>query len=207
MASSNDSPIDKIPDELLALVFVHLDDRTSLPNHKPIPHILSSVDRRWRRVAIDLSSLWSHIILSFEKFTLSPSIYIKCQSLWIERSRTSPLDISIDLINLSGPLRGYEKLLLNLVLPNIGRWRYLNVVADHARDLTNFSIAMYNAAPAPLLRKAVITTRHMIITELMDNMEDEIYHSHKAFFRSGSPSLGSVCLVGIHYFQNSLYMT
>ena len=130
-----DSPINKIPDELLALIFIHIDDRTSLPNHKPIPHILSSVDRHWRRVAINLSSLWSHIILSFEKFRLSPSTYVERQSLWIECSRTSPLDISIDLGNMSAASCGSEKPLLNLVLPNIDRWRYFNIITDHAKVL------------------------------------------------------------------------
>ena len=41
---------------LLALIFNHLDDGTSLPYHKHIPHILS-VNRRWCCIAIDLASL------------------------------------------------------------------------------------------------------------------------------------------------------
>ena len=96
MSSSNDTshrlnsdgknlgtPIDKIPDELLALIFVHFDHRSSLPDNEPTPHILSSVNRRWRRVAIDISSLWSHIILSFREFVTSPT-YLERPKLWIE---------------------------------------------------------------------------------------------------------------------------
>ena len=209
MASSNDAvnhrsncdgqsldlPIDKVPDELLALIFNHLDDRTSLPNHKPVPHIMSSVNRRWRRIAIDLSSLWSHIILSFKKFRLSPSTYVERPSLWIERSRTSPLDISIDLSHVVSAPGGSEEPLLNLVLPYIDQWRYLNVIVDHTRDINSFAIALDSAA-APLLREAVIVTRYMI-NRLMATLTN--YHGQNTFLRGGSPSLRSVRLIGIHY--------
>lgn len=211
-----DTPIDKIPDELLALIFVHFDDHTEtkksspalgnvgsgfytaktlLLDHIPTPHILSGVDRRWRRVAIDLTSLWNHIVLSFPKFAFSPSTYVERPSLWIERSRTSPLGISIDLSEISYALDGAEKPLLNLVLPYIDRWRTFNVIADRAEDLAHLVTALDTAA-APLLREVVMFTRDKM-TGVMAQSQDDIYHGHKSFLLGGLPSLQSVRLIGM----------
>ena len=215
MSSSNDTshrlnsdgknlgtPIDKIPDELLALIFVHFDHRSSLPDHEPTPHILSSVNRRWRRVAIDISSLWSHIILSFGEFRTSPT-YVERPKLWIERSRTSPLDISIDLRGMRFSRDDSSDDFLDLVLRVVDRWMYVDVTGDRVGDIRNFFIAL-NRTEAPLLREAVFVSRNTIFVQMAD-FGVGFGHHHQALLH-GSPSLRSIRLVGIsHLSISSLY--
>ena len=191
------TPIDEIPDELLALIFVHFDHRLSLPDNEPIPHILSSVNRRWRRVAIDISSLWSHIILSFGEFRTSPT-YVERPKLWIERSRTSPLDISIDFSDMGFAPDDIKNHFLDLVLRDVDRWMYVDVIGGWAEDVSKFFIAL-NRTEAPLLREAVFVSRTMMSVR-MEDMGDEFDPRHQALLR-GSPLLRSVRLIGISHFS------
>ena len=191
------TPIDKIPDEVLALIFVHFDHRLSLPDNDPTPHILSSVNRRWRRVAIDISSLWSHIILSFAEFRTSPT-YVERPKLWIERSRTSPLDISIDFSDMGFAPDDIKNHFLDLVLRDVDRWMYVDVIGGWAEDVLKFFIAL-NRTEAPLLREAVFVSRTMMSVR-MEDMGDEFDPRHQALLR-GSPLLRSVRLIGISHFS------
>ena len=191
------TPIEKIPDEVLALIFVHFDHRLSLPDNEPTPHILSSVNRRWRRVAIDISSLWSHIILSFGEFVTSPT-YVERPKLWIERSRTSPLDISIDFSDMAFAPDDIKNHFLDLVLRDVDRWMYVDVIGGWAEDILKFFIAL-NRTEAPLLREAVFVSRTMMSVR-MEDMGDEFDPRHQALLR-GSPLLRSVRLIGISHFS------
>ena len=191
------TPIDKIPDELLALIFVHFDHRSSLPDNEPTPHILSIVNRRWRRVAIDISSLWSHIILSFGEFRTSPT-YVERPKLWIERSRTSPLDISIDFSGMAFAPDDIKNHFLDLVLRDVDRWMYVDVIGGWAEDVLKFFIAL-NRTEAPLLREAAFVSLAMMSVR-MEDMGDEFDPRHQALLR-GSPLLRSVRLIGISHFS------
>lgn len=195
------SPVDMIPDELLACVFTLYDDRFPLSDHKPTPHILSAVDRRWRRVAVKLPSLWNHIILTIfrNNRVFSPPLHRAHPLLWIERSQPIPLDISIELneVDLLAS-KGAKEALLDIVLPHIDRWRSINVIAGRADDLRKFIVSLDNAA-ARVLQEAVVITRDKLkgATPIRDNS----YHGHRAFLQGGTPSLCTVRLIGMCHFS------
>ncbi|KIK22067.1 hypothetical protein PISMIDRAFT_530427 [Pisolithus microcarpus 441] len=92
--------IDRLPNELLAEIFLLLrDERRSLV----------SVSRRWRAVIFDTGKMWSEIDLGYHSPTM--------QKLYLERSREAPLTLTI----------GYSQPELDVVLRHLNRWHTLSV--------------------------------------------------------------------------------
>ncbi|KAF9073397.1 hypothetical protein BDP27DRAFT_1215954, partial [Rhodocollybia butyracea] len=101
------SPIRRIPSETLGEIFMHC-----LPSDahlfvgldlKHAPLLITIVCRHWRRVVINLPALWSslHILLpphlseEVASVDLSPSRRTTGVNLWLERSATLPISLSL----------------------------------------------------------------------------------------------------------------
>ncbi|KAI6117298.1 hypothetical protein EDD16DRAFT_1016699 [Pisolithus croceorrhizus] len=99
--------IDRLPNELLAEIFLLLkddvDERTSL----------ASVSRRWRAVLISIPSMWSKFDLDAEY-----DCPAKLLELYLKRSRRAPLTILIGSILPE----------LDVILPHANRWHTLRIV-------------------------------------------------------------------------------
>ncbi|KAF8607185.1 hypothetical protein BDV93DRAFT_302775 [Ceratobasidium sp. AG-I] len=94
--------INALPEEILAHVFhlaadtercVHYNDRTDEICPSALLDSLPQVCSYWHRLAISLSSLWSHIDLA-DQGDFCGHLYNRAR-LWIERARDGPLDIHI----------------------------------------------------------------------------------------------------------------
>jgi F-box-like len=111
-------PISNLPPELLGEIFAHcLPPRIwqpPLPNVHEAPMLLCQVCSYWRELALSLPMLWS----SFYGSTGHGSGRLSSIRLWIERSRTHPLFISVDLCQ-ENPLTSS---MMHLFLDNIHRW-------------------------------------------------------------------------------------
>lgn len=125
-------PINRLPNELLARIFlaaVRMCVRRPRERSKAkcyiYPTTLAGVCRAWRKAAISLPSLWSHIDIALNgKNTGS---FLLCAKTWVERAQNSPL--FVDLISDSKAPSTTEKdalELLNFLTPlanNIGSIR------------------------------------------------------------------------------------
>ncbi|KAI5985470.1 hypothetical protein EDD15DRAFT_2364378 [Pisolithus albus] len=100
--------IDRVPNELLAEIFLLLrDERKSLV----------SVSRRWRTVVFDTGRMWSDIDLLRDSPTM--------QKLYLERSRQAPLTLTIDYVEPD----------LDAFLPHANRWHTLHVLGSTGMTL------------------------------------------------------------------------
>ncbi|KIK58126.1 hypothetical protein GYMLUDRAFT_60952 [Collybiopsis luxurians FD-317 M1] len=73
---------------------------------------LSHVNKRWRRIALSASSLWSTIYLGFDSASLRQPIWCATKTLvelYLERSREATLDICVLLSDYSLPKSGEGK--------------------------------------------------------------------------------------------------
>ncbi|KAI6040833.1 hypothetical protein EDC04DRAFT_3089376, partial [Pisolithus marmoratus] len=104
-------PISRLPNELLAQIFLVLRDKQKN---------LAGVSRRWRAVIMDIPSIWSNINLDLCK----NSVLLK---LHLERSHQAPLTVS---------LSNYEPELMDIVMPHANRWRALRILG-HAMIILN----------------------------------------------------------------------
>ncbi|KAI6161127.1 hypothetical protein EDD17DRAFT_1509352 [Pisolithus thermaeus] len=110
--------IDRLPNELLAEIFLLLkddvDERT----------ILASVSRRWRAVLISIPHMWSVIDLDADY-----DCPAKLLGLYLERSCQAPLTIIIGPV-ISG---------LDVFLPHANRWHTLRVLGSTRQTLETIS--------------------------------------------------------------------
>lgn len=84
-------PINWLPNELLTLIFIAYSESADLEfdghrsYHRP-PVVLSHVCKKWRKVCLMTSCLWSHIFHGGNQFSRTPLL------TFIERSNSNPLD-------------------------------------------------------------------------------------------------------------------
>jgi F-box-like len=120
------SPMDKLPVELLAHIFLlatHLDISPDTdgadevvndnlpfnPDNIPIPLAISSVNRQWREIALTTPGLWSSICVVWEDldrmeeddaplsdFQHSATLNTRHINMYLARSGNSPIDIIVD---------------------------------------------------------------------------------------------------------------
>ncbi|KAK7043000.1 hypothetical protein VNI00_008738 [Paramarasmius palmivorus] len=94
------SPIHRLPQELLTLIFESICDMNELhPSRAPSAMVLSSVCGRWRELAMSTPSLWSSIRIScstWDDNTCESLVYLT--RIFLERSRSYPLKLDLDFI-------------------------------------------------------------------------------------------------------------
>ena len=132
---NNFAPINQIPPELLSLIPRYLDD----DRRDKSLIAMTQVCRGWRDVLIRCSLLWTSLnCVDFDK-----------TRVYIERSRSSPLEVSLN--ESKSPCYRMGPFLL--VVPHIGRVDSLAVVGG-ASLLQN--LMKYFSCPIPLLRNLTI---------------------------------------------------
>jgi hypothetical protein len=158
--------IEVLPPELLAEIFVHcLPSRSWVPESPRIyeaPMLLCQVCSYWRELAISLPFLWSSLRGYMDVSNRAQLSHLLLYQLWIERSRTRPLSLYIDL-DSSDPSTSF---LMNLFLAEIHRWGDIVFYFDYrpAKDffaidgrrahlLHSLSIRAYNCFEASTVDK------------------------------------------------------
>ncbi|KAG8906196.1 hypothetical protein FRB99_007412 [Tulasnella sp. 403] len=127
------APIRRLPDELLAEVFLLLWTNDT----KKCGWRLSAVNRLWRRVALSIPRLWSTIELR----TTTAACPAEIIRLWLERSgTTTPLDIDITLTRAPGTNVVVDKPI------SASRRRLLHTSHHHLPSLWN-AVGSHNGHP------------------------------------------------------------
>jgi hypothetical protein len=157
-------PIEVLPPELLAEIFVHCLPSPSWMPERPrvneAPMLLCQVCSYWRELAISLPFLWSSLHGYLDVSNRAQSWRVLLYQLWIERSRTQPLFLYINP-NSSDPTTSS---LMHLFLAEIHRWGDVGFHFNHnpAKDffaidgrrahlLQSISISAYNCTEASTL--------------------------------------------------------
>lgn len=111
------SSIDVLPDDLLYSIFLTYGGLAG--SYQIFPTTASHVCRRWRRLVLGASMLWSSIIVT--KGDTPMEKYAE----WIRRSRDAPLDIELwrQAFRRDSAISITE--VLRLLLPEVRRWRSL----------------------------------------------------------------------------------
>ncbi|KAJ7470978.1 hypothetical protein FB451DRAFT_1135233 [Mycena latifolia] len=91
-------PVLTLPTEIVSEIFTHF--VPVYPARPPLvgllsPSTLGQVCRTWRQIAISTPSLWRAIRLDLDNRINRPT-QLRLLDTWLERSRTSPLSISLD---------------------------------------------------------------------------------------------------------------
>ncbi|KAG8746811.1 hypothetical protein FRC12_014207 [Ceratobasidium sp. 428] len=93
------APINKLPPEILAMIFTLASnrcimcDKANSRSQRVMPTIFSSVCSLWRQISLSTCALWSHLDISMEPFGYKqPYNRLK---LWEARSQPAPLSIHI----------------------------------------------------------------------------------------------------------------
>jgi F-box-like len=149
-------PFEELPTELLASIFEHgeissrslwdagTDSWEISPFTTPFPILVSHVCRLWRQIAVDTATLW----LKIHTFDFPQSSNSKLARLYLERSKSCPLDITFvhkyDAGNQSTQTRFME------LLPSFGRWRVLTIITDDGEQMEQMLHLLEHIFP-PLL--------------------------------------------------------
>ncbi|KDQ06385.1 hypothetical protein BOTBODRAFT_254274 [Botryobasidium botryosum FD-172 SS1] len=159
------TPVYRLPDEVLSLVFEHVDVSTEWQNPtEAAPLALLRVTSAWRQVALSTPKLWTYI--DARRMPV-PAIHT-----WIERSKRAPLDIVYN--NLTGRMAEGLPALdgLKLVSTHVGRCCSL--------DLRNAAgINLILASPAHLLEKLSLAYSEEYGTHLDDPFSGVAPHLHE----------------------------
>ncbi|KAG1725619.1 uncharacterized protein EDB91DRAFT_1167741 [Suillus paluster] len=146
--------INVLPVEILSYIFTLATHSTSstIPEFKQryeipvspesvtMPTVLASVHRHWRHIALSTSTLWSSLVMSLEQV-------VRRLAAHIARSRNSPVDILIDTRDpewnfeddgeecstqnpTSFPYTTFIPQILDLLFPQMYRWRSLTILSD-----------------------------------------------------------------------------
>ncbi|KZP18522.1 hypothetical protein FIBSPDRAFT_593579 [Athelia psychrophila] len=177
------SPIDRLPNELLAHMFRLGAASACMPVgglewQLPFALLVSSISRRWREVAVSSQPLWSQISFADNR----PSDIRWCADLFLPRSGTHPLDITI---HVQTQFNSMERV-LEAILPHCARWRRLCVKPWNTIQHDPIWAAIQDIA-VPLLQHIEIRYTTDFGTSLSHEMPS---------FTLGSPALRSVRLRG-----------
>lgn len=159
---NSSTPVDGLPDEILALIFEHHDAGARYFGHydeSPIHPtvVVASVCARWRAVALAYPALWSRLDLN------TPRAHLGYLS---ERTRGYPLSLFYDHAIVSSPKQLDVSLQLNAVAKfleaNLGRTRVLEVegLSDPADDHHKEVVDALFHTQAPSLTELTISSEY-----------------------------------------------
>jgi hypothetical protein len=153
----------------------------------PFPHLVSSVSRRWRDVALCSPRLWTTIVFNSDGMTNHEG-----PSLWIERSGACLLDITIS----TNPWN-FDNLLesaMDQIIPHTGRWRRFTA-EGLSKDMVQTVVARLRTASAPHLREFKMISEYKYslgTTDVTSSVCDRV-------FIGGAPSLTEARLIGPYH--------
>jgi hypothetical protein len=181
-----------LPNEILIEIFKaylsvsKVDEDTAFVQQKTTL-CLSHVCRYWRQISIDTRQLWSPIYIGLENN--SPGQFSMLQ-LFLERSGTGPLDISI-IVKLSTPYPDdWVKFAdqLKLILPAISRWRRIYVFGEMRHGIYK-ALRAFTSLHVPYLEMLDVLGVPCCIEDEddEDDGDDDSYLLH--IFQGGAPLL------------------
>ena len=156
----------------------------------PFPHLVSSVNRRWRDVALCSPHLWTTIVFNCNRTTSNH----EGPSLWIERSRVCLLDITIAITLWGSPSN--VKSAMDQIMPHTSRWRRFTVDCL-SRNMIETVIARLRPASVPHLRDFMTISyddnlAYIRTTDVTTRVCDRI-------FTGGAASLTEARLIGPYH--------
>jgi hypothetical protein len=92
------SPIDRLPVELLSYIFslrTQCSQDSDIDDSLTIPLLFTSVNKRWRSIALSTSALWTNICITIRDLN-GPLLHTNHITKYLTLSRKSPLNILID---------------------------------------------------------------------------------------------------------------
>ncbi|PPQ73782.1 hypothetical protein CVT26_011518 [Gymnopilus dilepis] len=92
------SSIDQLPVEVIAIIFEHYVQKSSIENELRCPELaLGAICQKWRRIAWSTQSLWTSLSFTFCSSTTAEKIGIAVE--WLTRSAHLPVSISLQYID------------------------------------------------------------------------------------------------------------
>jgi hypothetical protein len=144
------APVSRLPPEILACIFVYCAQRyyheswddTGVPEWVNVSYVCS----RWRRVALNCPTLWSHMFVASPHWT----------DVSLIRSKEVPLRVGVYF----SPLHRKTALeFMGRVTPHAERFRECRL--DLQSDDAEIVLPMLSSRSAPLLHTLAITLRHL----------------------------------------------
>ncbi|KAF9030529.1 hypothetical protein BDZ89DRAFT_1064539 [Hymenopellis radicata] len=153
-------PLRSVPNEILCLIFAQCVDydaraRNSLYTDQA-PWTLSYVCSRWRRLVLSFPSLWTRPCFDFTIYGPIGGVHrqmVYLMTLYIERSRALPLDITVQVMN---DWIGHYAL-RHIIQATTARWK------SAVLDLPLSEILLFKGCTFPLLESVKIQSRHPAI--------------------------------------------
>ncbi|KDQ34138.1 hypothetical protein PLEOSDRAFT_1095627 [Pleurotus ostreatus PC15] len=185
VTSKSQSYISRLPNELLIEIF-----RTrGSPSHVPLPITVSQVCHHWRQLSLNAAFIWSQIDVSWHPIPMIKTC--------IARAGSNPLDIRVVLDDYSKPRCHSIKEGLDLIIPEIERWRSFSVEAKYFGSMMTVYMAIRHQY-APMLRHISMSLDDPYGVEGLWYQSE---HSYFGILGGGAPKLDSLELHGIslHY--------
>ncbi|KAH8070765.1 hypothetical protein BXZ70DRAFT_775259 [Cristinia sonorae] len=198
------APLQFMPEEVLSLIFqlASIDSRTipqQIPGYpsdgtafQPIPLIIASVSRRWRCIALKTTALWANVYVAMARPKCWPQ-------LAIQKSGKRKLEITIDCRANDCPNEARLDCFLSEILPHVGRWSAVSVVADHCKVLETIGIR--------LARLASPTLQEIRISLTGRGSREDQHITIPAIFGGGAPQLSRVRVDSVALTWNSPILT
>jgi F-box-like len=134
------APIDALPPEILGDILTYA---VAQAEHTRLAALkVAQVSSHWRRVALQLSSLWSKIVIHERLREIATRDHDAFIAEWFRRSGDAPLDIMIQAQYL-GLLKNLEISALRIRSLSIIDWKkrqYLTPCSDHPDYVTNMAL-------------------------------------------------------------------
>lgn len=194
-------PIGRLPNELLSYIFFLIVNDPA-ENHL-CTLTISHVCFQWRQVALSNGALWARIVLTFP----ITDHKISCAKTWLLRSRTSPLDI---LLDVRDPEWGWEEddhkfrlehmqSIMQLLITHIERWQIVDMRADTWSPICTFLWHSRGAEAVPLLEKLSLSRCNAYFTSRNHTFQPtSLRRPIKLFGDIALGRLREVSLVGVH---------
>ncbi|KAF8967648.1 hypothetical protein BDZ97DRAFT_1916597 [Flammula alnicola] len=183
-------PIGTIPVEILILIFEEYCRAWDSSATSTLPELhITHVCQYWRSIAINLSTLWTRLVI----LPWTPPFIA---TIYLQRSQSLPLDLEIDLRYDALDAAKHERVLgtWKAIKSSVSRWRRLNIQTG-TQDATSFSEDLRELG-APLLEQLRMSSGSHVagLTKV---------------FQGGMPSLKSLHLIGVSLlrFTPSLQLT
>lgn len=134
------TPIDRLPSELIAHIFIYLviDKALPIPCIKQAPLLLLRVCRRWTDIAMHTGRLWASINLSFKR-PFEADVESVALQKWLSRAGSCAMDFHFDAVDcFQQSTTRYDRsslreiastpgIVTHTILPHINRSRSLNI--------------------------------------------------------------------------------
>uniref|UniRef100_A0A0W0F8F1 F-box domain-containing protein n=1 Tax=Moniliophthora roreri TaxID=221103 RepID=A0A0W0F8F1_MONRR len=215
--STNSTPLSlllpKLPDEILSMIFSHATHTRDDPlSAVSTPLIISHVCTKWRKVALSAGSLWTKLAVFSPEIHASQLIRI---STWLTRSKSYPLEVLLDFRydewdwdEYSHPFTGeMMKVVLELLLPHVGRWRTFEMLVDTWEPIHTFLVQTSGVKEVPMLQSVALSRINAyFVTKGQTFQPDDLKKPVPLFGGCALGSLRDAALSGVHVDWTTSYL-